>query len=126
MPEWLLDWLGSGLAVKFLLGKFPRYSRHVLRGPCKDIPILTEELDELAFLFAAQSGPDDAKLAWLRGVQDDFLAIFGGLERGLVIRSLGLRARHGHFHLALGHGHYLIELAPLCIYDQGISKLGSG
>src|ERR1043165_5320105 len=35
--------------VKLLLGKFPRYSRHVLRGPCKDIPILTEELDELAF-----------------------------------------------------------------------------
>src|ERR1041384_6111414 len=102
--------------MELVLGKFPRYSRHVLRGPCKDIPILTEELDELAFLFAAQSGPDDAELAWLRGVQDDLLSIFGGLESGLVIRSLGLRARHGHSHLGLGHGHYLIELAPLCIY----------
>ena len=63
-----------------VLGKFPWYSRHVLRGPCKDIPVLTEELDELAFLFVAQSGPDDAALGRLGGVQNDLLAIFGGLE----------------------------------------------
>ena len=66
--------------MKFVLGEFPRYSRHVLRGPCKDVPILTEELDELAFLFAAESGPDDAALARLGGVQNNPLAIFGGLE----------------------------------------------
>ena len=66
--------------MKLVLGKFPRYSRHVLRGPFKDIPILTEELDELAFLFSAPSGPDDAALARLGGVQNDLLAIFGGLE----------------------------------------------
>ena len=63
-----------------MLGKFPRYSRHVLRGPCEDVPILTEELDELAFLFAAQSGPNDAELAWLRGVQNDLLAVLRRLE----------------------------------------------
>ena len=66
--------------MELVLGKFPRYSRHVLRGPCKDIPILTEELDKLAFLFAAESGTDDTALARLGGVQDDSLAIFGGLE----------------------------------------------
>ena len=66
--------------MELVLGKFPRYSRHVLRGPCKDVPILTEELDELAFLFAVQSGPDDAELARLGGVQNDLLAVLRRLE----------------------------------------------
>jgi hypothetical protein len=34
-----------------VLSEFPRHSRHVRRLPCKDVPILMEELDELAFLF---------------------------------------------------------------------------
>ena len=66
--------------MELVLGEFPRYSRHVLRGPCKDVPILTEELDELAFLFAAQSGPNDATLSRLVGVQNNLLAVLGVLE----------------------------------------------
>src|SRR3954469_12879475 len=120
MPEWLLDRLGSRSDVKLVLGKFPRYSRHVLWGPCKDVPVLTEELDELAFLFAAESGPNDAALARLGGVQNNPLAVLGCLKCSLIIRSLGLHARHGCLHLGLGHCHDLVELAPLCINDQGI------
>src|SRR3954467_955453 len=100
----MLDRLASGSDVKLVLGEFPRYSRHVLRGPCKDVPVLTEELDELAFLFAAQSGPDDAAPARLGGGQNVFLAVLSGLKRGLILCSLGFRARHGRFYLSLGHG----------------------
>ena len=51
--EWLLDRLGAGPDVEMVLDEFPRYTRHVLWRPCKDVPVLTEELDELAFLFVA-------------------------------------------------------------------------
>jgi len=37
--------------VKRVLGKFPGNTRHVGRRPCEDVPVLTEELDERAFLF---------------------------------------------------------------------------
>ena len=49
--------------MKFVLGLLPRDTRHVLGGPCKDIPILTEEVDELAFLFAVEAGAYDNVLA---------------------------------------------------------------
>ena len=45
-------------------------------GPCEDLMILTEELDELAFLFAAEPGPDDDALARVGGVQGNPLADF--------------------------------------------------
>ena len=37
-----------------MLGEFRRYTWLVFGGPCKDVPILTEEIDELAFLFAVE------------------------------------------------------------------------
>ena len=30
------------------------YTRHVRRFPCKDVPVLTEELDERFFLFGVE------------------------------------------------------------------------
>ena len=71
--------------MKFVLGVLPRDTRHVLGGPCEDIPILTEEVDELAFLFAVEAGTYDNVLAaagvfW---VELHFLGLLGGFEGGL-------------------------------------------
>ena len=37
-----------------MLGKIRRNTWHVLGRPCEDVPILMEEIDELAFLFAVE------------------------------------------------------------------------
>src|ERR1041385_4949344 len=98
MPKWLLDRSGSRSDMKLVLGKFPRYTRHVMWGPCKDVMVLTEELDELAFLFAAEPDPNDDTLAGVGGVQGGPLAVLGCLKHILIIRSLGLRARRRFLH----------------------------
>ena len=59
--EKLLDRFKLGIDVKSVLSEFPRYTWHVRRFPCKDIPVLTDELDERAFLFRIQVSAD-AKL----------------------------------------------------------------
>ena len=46
--------LGVLADMEFVLGVLPRDTRHVLWGPCEDIPILTGEFDELAFLFVVE------------------------------------------------------------------------
>ena len=50
-----------GINIESVLSEFSRYTWHVRRLPCKDVPILTDELDERAFLFWIQVGTD-AKL----------------------------------------------------------------
>src|SRR4051812_11950053 len=60
--EGLLDRLRAWPNVQLVLGEFPRYTRHVLWIPCKDVPVLTKELDELAFLFVAKSSSDRNEL----------------------------------------------------------------
>ena len=107
--------------MKLVLGKLPRYTRHVMWGPCEDVTVLTEELDELAFLFAAEPGPNNDALARVGGVQGNPLAVLCCLKYGLIIRSLVLRARHEGLHLSLNCCYDLVELAPLCINDQSIS-----
>ena len=59
----MADRLGVLAGVEFVLGVLPRNTRHVLWIPCKDIPILTEEVDELALLFAVEAGAHDNILA---------------------------------------------------------------
>src|ERR1041385_73087 len=125
MPKWLLDRLGSRSDMKLVLGKFPRYTRHVMWEPCKDVTVLTEGLDDLRFLFAAESGPNNNALAQVGGVQGDLLAVLCRLKYGLVIRPLVLRARHGVLHLGLDCCHHLVQLAPFFIYDQSIRYLGT-
>jgi hypothetical protein len=46
----LFHWSYLWVDVKFVLGEFPRDTWHVGWFPCKDVSILTEELDERAFL----------------------------------------------------------------------------
>ena len=45
-----------------MLSEFSRYTWHVRRFPCKNVPVLTDELDERAFLFWIQIGADDELL----------------------------------------------------------------
>ena len=59
--EKLLDRFKLGINIKSVLSEFPRYTWHVGRFPCKDVPVLTDELDERAFLFWIQVSAD-AKL----------------------------------------------------------------
>ena len=47
-----------GLDIKSVLSEFPRYTWHVRRFPCKDVPVLTDELDERAFLFGIKVSAD--------------------------------------------------------------------
>ena len=48
--------------IESVLGEFPRDTQHVRRFPCEDVPILTDELDERAFLFGIQVGTDSELL----------------------------------------------------------------
>ena len=63
-----------------MLGEFPRYTRHVLWGPREDVPVLTEELDERAFLFFAQAHPHSDELGLVALVEVDLLSVSGRLE----------------------------------------------
>ena len=89
-----------------MLGEFPRNTRHVLGGPLKDVPILTEEIGELAFLFAVQACPDDGKPLWVLGVKRYLLRLLGRLERSLGIILLGIG---GQGRLFAGHGHDSVQ-----------------
>src|SRR3954462_883244 len=51
--------------IKCVLSELPRYTRHVRGFPCKDVPILTDELDERVFLFRIQIGTDAELLGWI-------------------------------------------------------------
>jgi hypothetical protein len=53
----LLDGLGVGVDVKFVLYQFPRNSRHVSRVPYEDVHISLEEFNEREFLFGVQIAP---------------------------------------------------------------------
>ena len=88
--------------MKLVLGEFPRYTRHVMRSPCKDVPILMEKLDELALVFAAQAGSDDHELGGVGGVQSHSLAVLCSLELCLIISSLGLASRQRCLDMCLG------------------------
>ena len=109
--------------MEFVLGVLPRDTRHVLWGPCEDTPILTEELDELAFLFAEAGAHDNVlAAAGVFRVQLHFLGLLGGLERGLIGRLLG-RDRRGR--RLLGQGGVPVELAPPLGYDQRLGQQGT-
>jgi hypothetical protein len=46
MSKAMLDGLGVGVDMNFMLYQFPRNSRHVSRLPYEDVPIFLEEFDE--------------------------------------------------------------------------------
>ena len=61
-PEKLSNRFKLWINIESVLSEFPRDTRHVGRFPCKDVPVLTDELDERAFLFWIQVCTDDELL----------------------------------------------------------------
>ena len=59
--EELSNWFEFRINVECVLSEFSRYTWHVRRFPCKNVPVLMDELDERAFLFRIQVSAD-AKL----------------------------------------------------------------
>ena len=57
-PKELADRLKFRINIESVLSEFSRYTWHVRRFPCKNVPVLTDELDECAFLFRIQIGTD--------------------------------------------------------------------
>ena len=58
-PKKLPGRLKLGVNIETVLSEFSQYTRHVRRLPCKDVPVLTDELDERAFLFGIQVSTDN-------------------------------------------------------------------
>ena len=58
----LLDRLKFWINIESVLSEFPRYTQHVRRFPCKDVPVRTDELDERAFLFQIHVGTNNELL----------------------------------------------------------------
>ena len=60
-----------------MLGDLPRDARHIRGFPRKDVFVVTEEVDERAFLFGGERGPDmDFFALEVAGVQEDLLGPF--------------------------------------------------
>ena len=52
--EMLLNGFCFWVDSQTVLSQLPGYTWHVRWLPCKDVPVLTEELDERFFLFAVE------------------------------------------------------------------------
>jgi hypothetical protein len=89
MSKALLDLLGIGVVVKFMLYQFSRNSWHVSKLSCEDIPIFLEEFDEQEFLFRIQTIPHMSDLGGLIRGQHNCLAEFV-LRLDEQLGSLGL------------------------------------
>ena len=63
-----------------MLGDLQRYAQHVERFPCEDIMIGVQEVDELAFLFGRELGPDPHHLGWVSGVDPHRLSFLEWVE----------------------------------------------
>ena len=72
-----------------MLGEIRRNTRHVLGRPCKDVPILMEEINELAFLFAVKVRTYDSVPLRVLRVQGYLLGFLRRLELALNFRLLG-------------------------------------
>ena len=105
--------------MQLVLGEFLRHTRHVLGGPCENVPILTEEIGELASLFAVQVCPDGGKPFWVIRVQRYPLCFFGRLKRTLGITLLGVG---GQGRLLAGHGHDSIQYLLLFSNHEGLGQ----
>ena len=66
-----------------MLDEIRRNTRHVFGRPCKDVPILTEEIDELAFLFAVKVCTYDSVPLRVLRIQGYLLCLLCRLERAL-------------------------------------------
>ena len=71
-----------GIDAQTVLSQFSGYTRHVRVFPCKDVPVLTEELDELFFLFGVECCVDMSRSSIGIGRVDvNRLCLTGRLKR---------------------------------------------
>ena len=63
-----------------VLSQLPRNTLQIITRPRKGIPILTEEVDELAFLFAIQVAANNDMALRVAGVHTHLLRLLRGLE----------------------------------------------
>jgi hypothetical protein len=63
--------------IEGVLSEFSRYTRHVRRFPCKNVPILMDELDERDFLFGIHIRPNGELLGWITRSEFYLLGISG-------------------------------------------------
>ena len=71
-----------------MLGDLPWYAWHVRRFPCEDIAIGAQEVNELAFLFGQELGPDPHRSDRISGVDSHrhgFLEWVEGHRRGWFV-----------------------------------------
>jgi hypothetical protein len=71
----LVHGLGTQLDAKVVLSDLPRNACHVRRLPCEGIMIGTQEVDERAFLFGQELGPDPHSLGRVIRVNLDRLGV---------------------------------------------------
>jgi hypothetical protein len=68
------------LDVEGVLDDFSGDDRHVCRSPRKNVFVAPEEVDELTFLFQAQTGPNLYGLGWILNIDLDSLNVSGSFE----------------------------------------------
>jgi hypothetical protein len=68
--------------IQFVLGQFPRDSRHIRRLPCEYVLVILQEPYERAFLFVIKARTDDGGLALISESQVDPLSLFSWSYRG--------------------------------------------
>ena len=65
-----------------MLGDLPRNARHIRGLPCKDVFVITEEVNECAFLFGGEHGTDAYRFTFrVAGVYEDLLRALCRFER---------------------------------------------
>jgi hypothetical protein len=76
----LVHGLGTRPNAELVLGDLPRDAWHVKGLPCKGITIGMQKVNERAFLFGRELGPDPHGLGRILGVDLDRFGILGRVE----------------------------------------------
>jgi hypothetical protein len=88
MAQALVHGLGTRPDVELMLGDLPQDAWHVRGPPCKGIMVGTREVNERAFQFGRELGPDLDSLGRVVGVDLNCLGILGwakGAGRGGLV-----------------------------------------
>ena len=76
------DWFHFWVDSQTMLSQSPGNTRHVRRLPCKDVPVLTEELDERFFLFGVECCGDMSRSSvWVGRADVNGFCLTGRLKR---------------------------------------------
>jgi hypothetical protein len=93
--------LRTGLDVEGMLGDFPGDTRNFCQAPCKHVPIVLEEVNELTFLFRIQVGPDLYGFGWVPSIDLHGHGVLVGLENARCQGHLWSEWCHGQLEAGL-------------------------